>query len=125
VAIAKGPVRDLGALALKLFTFADGVEVGERLGQFEAHVDTAPAEVGDGAGEPAVGIVGASMVAIKAVPQSSQKRLPSGFSDPHLAQRIVASISNRSAVASYVPNSSSNALAYFKSAVSKPSVNEW
>jgi hypothetical protein len=41
--IAKGLVGDLGSLSLKLFTFADGVEAGERLGQLEAHIHSAPA----------------------------------------------------------------------------------
>src|SRR5271163_1680524 len=45
-------------------------------------------EVGDGAVEPAIGIVGPLLVAINAGPQLPQTRWASGFSDPHLVQRI-------------------------------------
>jgi hypothetical protein len=54
----------------------------------------------------------------RAAPQSPQKRLESGFSAPHLAQRMMLPHFG------YMPSSSSNAFASFRSAVSKPSVNQ-
>jgi hypothetical protein len=51
-------------------------------------------------------------------PQSAQNRFPGAASAPHFVQRmfILAAI--------YPPNSSSSALASFRSAVSNPSVNQ-
>src|SRR5260370_26496956 len=50
-------------------------------------------------------------------PQSPQNRLLAGFSAPHFAQCIWLA-------PQLAPHSSSNAFASFKSAVSKPSVNQ-
>src|SRR5271170_3157246 len=72
----------------------------------------------DGGADETVNRFGASAAAGIAAPQSPQKRLESGFSAPHFAQRIFAPDLN------HLPSSSSNALASMRSAVSKPSVNQ-
>src|SRR5215472_11047536 len=105
-----------------------------------AWASASPVTVSVGAPAPALGIRVADAAPRSGdneVPQSPQNFLSSGFSAPHLGQGLAScapqspqnlfpeGLSERHLLQriSYAPSSSSNALASFKSAVSKPSVN--